>query len=242
MSGKRHFSDEDLTAFLDGEADAALAREIAAAESRDPNVRDRLQALHLSRDVVREALDTVLADAPDVPVLPQVAAPMDWRAAVIGGLAACLVLGAIGLSQWPQDRAPGWRDYVAAYQALYVTDTLASVPAARDPDARLKELGATLGRDLSFAADAPRLNFKRGQVLGFEGRTLIQLAYLSPDGAPMALCIIRDQDAGDTGITSETLEGMSAAHWSRDGFAYLLIGSRDDDLVRQAARAFMDAL
>ena len=125
---------------------------------------------------------------------------------------------------------------------LYVNGTLADVEATQtETDAALEHLGTVFGHDLTAAPRDAVLEYKRGQVLGYQGQPLIQLAYLSPLGDPVALCLIRTGDA-DTGVELTVMEGLAAATWQRDGVAYLLIGGTDSGLIEDAAARFSDAL
>ena len=89
--------------------------------------------------------------------------------------------------------------------------------------------------DLSTLKQIEGLDYKRVQILGFDGQPLAQLTFLSKVGAPVALCIIRKQGDGNTDIHLAELQGMSAASWSRDGYDYLLIGGSDAALIAATA-------
>ena len=230
-------SDEDLTAFLDGEAPAALAQEIETARKTDRSLGARLDSLQFDLAGLKAQADDMLASAP-AQILPQ---PIPDRAlGPIAGAIAALVVGlALGVTLANRPAAqPGWMEYVAAYQALYVQGTLSGVGSDPSSLTRLSEL---LGRDLSPAQDAPDLVFKRAQQLGFNGQPLIQIAYLTETGAPMALCIIK-KPGEERPITADLLEGMQAASWSDGEFAYLLIGGTDRALVQRGAAHFQARL
>lgn len=237
MMKRTVFSDEELTAYLDGEAPAELAAAIEAARPGDAALRDRIADLSRFTDGLAPAFDRLLAAAPPMPPLPE--RRVRWR--VPAALAASLVLG-VGLGLAARGlvaRQDGWMDYVASYQALYVPATLSGI--AETPElrrTRLGELGAILGRDLTDLPDDTGLSFRRAQLLGFEDRPLVQIAFLSPGGEPVALCIIRLPEGGDDDIRTARREGMAAASWTRDGYGYLLIGGQDDGLIERAARVF----
>ncbi|AHD03303.1 hypothetical protein [Leisingera methylohalidivorans] len=50
--------------------------------------------------------------------------------------------------------------------------------------------------DPSPAQSAKRLEFKCAQLLGFNGKPLLQMAYLDPDGVPVAFCVTCSAGAG----------------------------------------------
>ena len=70
MTAEHRFSDEDLTAFLDGEADDALTAAIADQLERDSDLADRLAALDIPMVPLAEAYNALLAEAPPMPDLP----------------------------------------------------------------------------------------------------------------------------------------------------------------------------
>ncbi len=239
------FRDEDLTAYLDGEAEAQSVEAIDAALTSDPALRRRLDELRPLTDDLTAVFAPLLAEAPEMPLLPEPTVQKSpLRMKMIGGFAACLLAGAlIGWQATERARSLDWMDYVAAYQALYVNGTLASVSQTADQKAaRLATFSETLGRDLTGGGSDTVLDFKRSQLLGFEGQPLIQLAYLSPVGAPVALCIIKAEDAKEQAITISRLEGMSAAYWTEGGHSFLLIGGQDDALIKDAAHRLAERI
>ena len=84
----------------------------------------------------------------------------------------------------------------------------------------------------------PEVDYKRAQILNFEGRTLIQLAFVTGNGEPMALCILRTDEAAQNKPAQSVMEGMQSAYWSHVGYEYLLIGGADAALVKRLADSF----
>lgn len=242
---RKDFSDEELTAFLDGESDAQLTAQIAAAADQNVELQARLAALELPLEPIHRSFDALLKAAPAMNALPEPAASQNGVSMpkALGGMAASLVVGAL-ISFWALagGKQLEWRDYAAAYHVLYVNGTLADFNTTQaEMDAALLHLGTVVGRDLTAAPLDTVLEYKRGQVLGYQGQPLIQLAYLSPLGDPVALCLIRTEGA-DMDVEMTALEGLAAAKWQRDGVAYLLIGGTDTGLIKEAAARFSDAL
>jgi len=251
MSDQREFSDEQLTAYLDGETDHIPATEIESALENDAALRARLESLSVDTQEIAEALDGLLAHAPAAPDLPEGtdAGTVGTRGPVYRAIAAsavvCLALGGIlgFLLSPPQNQT--WRDYVATYQALYINATLAHIdqPNTNLAD-ELKRVSQAIGKDIELSSVEGRgqLDYKRAQILGFNGRPLIQLAFLSKVGTPIALCIIRSQTNAARDVSMSEREGMSSASWAKGGYEYMLIGGGDDMLISQAAKEFVDAL
>lgn len=245
MTQLRSFTDEDLTAYLDGEVDAATNLALATALATDTALQERLESLQISVVTLNKAFGGLLPAAPALPALPMRATSKTIGKIPKFAIAACLALGVAlgtGLTSW-REKPADWKDYVAAYQSLYVNGTLASVAMTpEETEINLAALSGVLGHDINLAQTDSVLQFKRGQLLGYQGHPLVQLAYLTPLGDPMALCIIRNESAGQSNIRLTTLEGMAAAYWEKDGLAYLLIGGTDTELIKDAAERMVDRL
>ena len=251
MSDRSAFSDEELTAYLDGAADPALRADIERALGGDPGLRERLEALSVDVDAIRGAFDDLLNAAPPVPdsladgASVQAARPRVGWAASLAAAVALLLLGGLAGSFISREDPQTWRAYAAAYHALYVEETLSHVAtSAASAEADLARVSATLGKTLELAdvSGVAGFDFKRAQVLGYEGRPLIQLAFLTEAGDPIALCIFGAGDKQTADLVTARMEGMSAASWAQEGFEYLLVGGRDDAAIRRAAQAFQTAL
>ncbi|MEL7090844.1 MAG: hypothetical protein AAFN94_03825 [Pseudomonadota bacterium] len=248
MSTAHSFTDEELTAFLDGEADAALAEAIGEALEDDPVLAERLAGLDIPLEPLRAAYDALLETAPPMPALPDATpAPATrfgwgWGLGTFGtgiaaGLAVAVFTGFGAPTPEPAPK-PGWAAFVASYQSLYTPETLAAVQVSdADRAAQLAQVSAALGLDLSTIVDAPGLTLKRAQLLAFNGKPLVQLAYQRDDGTPVALCII---PAGADGkpVSMGAAQGMELARWNTPGFGYLLIGGQDPVPLAEEAAVF----
>ena len=236
-------SDELLTAYLDGELEAADRVRIETALASDVDLQTRLELLDVPLAPLRDAMEQIAHNAPALDVSAHVAPSRGFPFAVAGGsLAAGLVLGAILMTQLtPAPKQPGWIDYVASYQALYSTATLAGINDGPETRAlQLQQVSAAVGRSLEEASRIPGLDFKRAQTLGFKGKPLVQMAYLTSDGVPLALCVIAKAQAAD--LKQMEREGLQAASWSDGSHAYLLIGGQDADLIKSTAQQIQQLL
>ncbi|MEL7165024.1 MAG: hypothetical protein AAGL96_06080 [Pseudomonadota bacterium] len=248
MSTAQSYTDEELTAFLDGEADAPLAEAIGEALEHDPVLAERLAALDIPILPLRSAYDTLLEAAPPMPALPaEVKAPATrfgwgWGMGTFGtgiaaGLAVAVFTGFGAPAPEPAPK-PGWAAFVASYQSLYTAETLAAVQISEaERTAQLTLVSTALGLDLSTIVNAPGLTLKRAQLLAFNDKPLVQLAYQRDDGTPVALCII---PAGADGkpVSMGAAQGMELARWNTPGFGYLLIGGQDPVPLAQEAAVF----
>ena len=133
----------------------------------------------------------------------------------------------------PETIAPGWKQQVAAYQSLYVPQTVAAIDATdADLAQQFADAAAAIDLDLQrgVLAGLSGLKLRRAQVLGFQGRDLIQVAFQASDGTPIAFCII-ESDADRTDPKIEDLAGLAAASWNTGTHAFLVIGGEDHQAV-----------
>jgi anti-sigma factor RsiW len=249
MMAPQHFSDEELTAYLDGEYEFAPVIEIKAAMKRDAALRQRLDALSISHGDVKATFDRLLAKAPEAPHVnfPQRQRPSGWNISGLVQAAAAVLLLALGAAAgqyFSQPQLDGWRDYVAAYQSLYVEDTLSGITRSEaEAKAELARVTAAVGKPIELAAltGDPSLAYKRAQILGYGDMPLAQLTFLSNSGAPIALCVMRGTGPPQA-LSFATRQGLQSASWSQDGFEYLLIGGGNKTLIEHAARKFAGAV
>ena len=251
MNKVSDFSDDQLTAFLDGELEHIPADEIRTGLDRDPKLRARLDRLALDRADIAAAFDQLLAKAPQAPdQLTKSPPPQSisrtpvWHQ-LAAGLALGLALGWGASSLVPGGDLEDWQDYVSAYHALYAEETLAAIDNSGGiQQTELDRIAVSLGKDLDLQLlkRLDGLNYKRAQILGFEGRPLAQITFVSNGGAPIALCIIRIAGSEETRPALKDRQGMASASWSRDGYEYLLIGGSDRALVETAAGKLIEEL
>ena len=248
MTDRQTFTDEQLVAYLDGEVEFTPADEITAALAVDPELANRLAALDFNKDALQSGFSALLEDQkpPVLPAHPK-AANNNW---VMAGSMAASILVALFVGYGAgnflnQPAAPGWKAYVASYQSLYSADTLRHVNTSVEAQtAELERVGAAIGKSFELAAlqQNPDLTYKRAQVLTFKGKPLVQLAFLTKSGEPVALCILRSSKPDSAGMSQANLEGMSSASWNKDGYAYLLIGGDDPSLISNLADNYRDAI
>ncbi|ANK90301.1 MULTISPECIES: anti-sigma factor family protein [Rhizobium] len=249
-------SDEDLTAFIDGELTAEERARIEAIVKEDESVAERLDFLAraslpfeqafapLLSEAPREELQAMLSAIPAHENARSVAAPAPTRRRFLGALAASLVAGiaidraviGIGKGLSAKDENSEWRAVVADYISLYTAETLAGpVPGRQDQAAQLASLDEKLGLSLSpEAVSLPGVDFKRALLLQYDGKALAQIAYLDPETGPMALCIVKS-DAGPKAPDLENRKGMNVVYWSNATHAFMLIGHAAADRMTAIA-------
>ncbi len=222
------YDDAELGAYLAGEMSPEEAAQLEAALEHDADLEARL----LSFEALAAPLQSVFETLPDAARLPDMEdlatgpkpAPRQWLPfGLVAGVAG--LIGVVVASLFAPERDLTWQEQVAVYQALYVKETVAPVsPTPVSLNAEFDRASEALGVTLSpedYAA-LPGLTLKRSQVLGFEGAPLIQIAFASETGAPIAFCILRTDETEDAVVTQ--LSGLPTVHWSQGGFGYMLIG------------------
>ncbi len=260
MTQERHaFTDEMLTAYLDGEADAATAAEIDVALTDDEELAERLAALNFPMADLRQIMSPDVLGAPQMPSellaveeaetavpanstrRPLVSSPLALVASFLVGMVVTTLVPPSGAPSDPPAKA-GWIETIASYQSLYVTDTLDTEPQSLQArDAVFAKAEETFNVSLEPAVELTGVAFKRAQILGFRGKTLLQMAYLAEDGTPMALCLIKT-DNPDRGTKAVEMFDMAGISWVKDGVGYFLIGGEDSQRIDNMSAEVIAAL
>ena len=98
-------------------------------------------------------------------------------------------------------------------------------------------MSEAIGIDLTNLPQTEGLTFKRAQLLGFNGKPLVQISYLREDGTPVALCIIPAGPEAQ-GLNMGSAEGLDLARWNTPGYGFLLIGGQEGEPLEREAEIF----
>jgi anti-sigma factor RsiW len=155
-------------------------------------------------------------------------------ASVVAGIAVDRAVIGLGTGLSGKDENSEWRAVVAEYISLYTPETLAGPVPPRDVQAaQLASLDGDLRLQLSPEQVAlPDIDFKRAQILQYDGKPLAQIAYLDPETGPMALCIVKS-DAGRKAPDLESRKGLNVIYWSNETHAFMLIGRIPADRMKE---------
>lgn len=246
-------SDEMLVAFIDGELSVSesagveqwIARDATTAERFDLLARSNLpyaEAFAPLLDAAPQHLDGMLAALPSPKAAPTRLSGMGRRG-FLGAAAACLIAGiaidraslVVERQLKKPDEGEEWRAVVAAYIELYTPDTLSALSTDRAlQTAQLDTVGSKLGMTLTPEAVAlPGADFRRAQLLQYDGQPLAQLAYLDREDGPIALCFVRS-DRGAAKMQTERRHGMNVLYWASREHAFMLIGYAPVDRLEVA--------
>jgi anti-sigma factor RsiW len=247
-----------LTAYVDGELDAAGVAEIEAAMAADPALARRVRVL---RDATA-ALRAVFNDVAREPVPERLLAPLGaqaphpWRvgalrryaaaAAVlaVAALGALALLPAIGI-ELPYaivaQQQDGWLASVSNYHQVYVRSQ------ARD-DRSLVDIGgedrdyleAWFGRRLKRDLRLPRLEavgfrLQGGRVVFVETQPAAQFFYKAVDGGDIVSFTVAETKRKDAGWTEVKRGGLGVIYWRKNGYAYVFAGAVGREVLERAA-------
>ncbi|WP_133649772.1 anti-sigma factor family protein [Paraburkholderia flava] len=133
-----------------------------------------------------------------------------------------------GFSTASADTRP-WITAAAGYQQLYSRETLENVDAnAELSEKTLEQIRDQDGLALSIPdlRDAG-LTFKRVQRLRFGDKALVQIVYLPQQGAPVALCVMKEAKP-DAAVATARVASMNVVTWRQAELGYVLIGQPGD--------------
>jgi len=232
------YTDEELTAYLDGEVAADTAAKIAAAAQTDPVVAHRIEELAVDTDVLKAAFEPLLGVAQSRNLPHKLACAGSRHVAnhpkrssdlfIVGSYVAAIIIG-VFLGWLFLTPKSDWRIEVAHYQALYIPDTLTPItPDKTRLQSEFSRASDVLGLVLqpSDFSNIDGLKLRRAQVLGYNGMPLVQIAFTLPDGTPIAFCILR-QSGKASNTAPDVLVGLAAASWSTATHRFLAIGGDD---------------
>ncbi|NBB09502.1 anti-sigma factor [Pseudomonas sp. SLFW] len=249
-------SDEWLVAWLDDELDREQRQSIDDLLRTDASVAARFERLKRSDLPFREAFDSVLDDAPTARLqhmldgLPAAAAPPKPALSRRGFLAMAATFVVAGIAadrlfmgvQSPKSGG-GWRGSVAEYMALYTPQTLDNLTADRSSHvSQLSSVGQQLGLALNPEMVAlPGAEFRRAQILDYDGVLIGQLTYLDARHGPLALCINQARTGSET-LGREQRLGLNVVYWSNTRQDFMLVGKNPFEDLEIMARSVQKRL
>jgi anti-sigma factor RsiW len=228
-----NFSNEELTAYLDGEASEADRHRIEASKINDPVLSARIAQLEIDTSGIRDAFNSMRAPAFHVTTKPQAALKHGWWKTAA---AVALAFGVGLLSSQFLHSTPQWQQQAASYHELYSTDTLAGLVATEAmQQEQMAAVSKAIGKEMSVAQinAGPDFEFKRAQLLGFNKKPLAQIAYASKQGAPFALCIFADGAAKIQQPSFKRVGKIDTATWSDGTHTYLVLSGGDENDLRK---------
>jgi len=236
-----------LSAYLDGELEAADALAIETLLESDPAARAELDVLMAADAAALEQFDALLSEPVPLAIAQKIkSSPVGMpatspaRRPVWGALAAgfaLFIFGGAGGYLLKDQVAPtgtvvasaGWLSDIADYHAVYASQQRHLVEVAADESDHIKKwLGATVGVAFSIPDLAGfGLTFEGGRLLVANGKPVAQLMYRQADGTVIALCLqsSMNSDAAPAPVfKQQTIKGFDFVSWKGNGAAYVVIG------------------
>jgi anti-sigma factor RsiW len=249
-----------LSAYLDGELDAADADAIEALLDSDPGVQEQLEALVQAQAEAQEYFDDQLSHPVSLSLVkkiqetqpPQSKAKSPARpiwGAMAASLVALVIGGAGGYlykdSTTPPVQVTGWLADIADYHGVYASQARHLVEVGADEAEHIEAwLGKTVGASFSIP-DLTQfgLTFEGGRLLVANGKPVAQLMYRQADGTVIALCLQRSNIAteGQGPFKERTIKGFDFVSWTANGADYVVIGpTGQPNLNAVATQAALD--
>jgi anti-sigma factor RsiW len=213
---------ESLTKKIEALARAHSAQSAAASNGQSAN------DAHIEHDAQMP---------PSAPVRSRVRVAPAWLA--VAFVAGAFCLGAVLHLAPGLDPAQGafttasngpspWIRAVVDYQKLYSRETVAFSTVNADESAATV---AQIRQDDNLSLRVPDLSaagltFKRVTRLRFQGKPLVQIEYLPPEGPPIALCAVKDMRP-DEAVAASQVADMNVVTWRQDELHYALIGGHN---------------
>lgn len=220
---------DKLLAYADGKLTSSERAAVKKILANDKSAVEFLQKLGVSDLPFNQAFEFLLDETPQVELqkTPSGSSRWLWPTSLAASLFFGLLLGFFSLKQSTEDH-DNWIVQVADYHLLYVRETVNSSHLNTTEKATLKtKLEGKLQARLTIPdLSTQKLEFKRGQLLDSNGKTLIQLAYLPENGRPVALCILRN-NAPDALPKAGESRGLPYVTWANSGLSYVIIGKID---------------
>ncbi|MDB4224730.1 hypothetical protein N9850_13235 [Granulosicoccus sp.] len=240
MSASR-FSDEQLIAYIDGQLAPDEVEYIQAVLQNDKTLRTQLDELSVDLSALPDAFAKIQPKkALVVPPANELTHKSPKLHLLVASVVCALIASFVAGPQF-KSSTPDWRGSVAAYQALYSSQTLAYVETTDwEKERQLQRVEAAIGKKLSIAelSVLPEVSFVRAQLLQFEGKTLAQISLQTITGTPIAFCILPQDSSKSKEPTATTAEGLSAAYWDDPAYGYFLIGGIDEQLIKRLAAVY----
>lgn len=249
------FSDEVLVAYLDNQLSLAEREQFVARLQHDEILSERLTLLSHSSLPFHDAFEPMLAEAPlselqaRLNAIPAPAKPVGVNrrqllAAAVSFLAVGVLVGRYALPLATSEKENNWRSLVAQYMSLYSAETLADIhDSPAHQQAELQRVKNSLGIALTPAQLAlPGAELKNARILSYDEYRIAQISYLDPKYGPLALCITRTSQNGNTAQESEVRRGMNVVYWRSNGYNFMLIGHNPAQEMAAHGQVLLQAL
>jgi anti-sigma factor RsiW len=248
-------SDEQLSAWLDGELDAAASAEVQAVLAHDAEAAQRARQWAADRDALREHFAPAMQEPVPLPLRAAAWQRVGWprwaQAAMAAGL---LVTGALAgggsMWQWQQRQmaqlqvrvaagtAQGWVQRAVLAHSVYVPEPRHAV----EVKAQEEHLARWLTRRIEvpvklFDLQAQGFALVGGRLLPDGPGKSAQLMYEDTQKRRVTIYLRKPEKADDVAFRYEQQGGLGMFYWVGDGCGYALVGALPRETLLALAQA-----
>ncbi|ESN16936.1 hypothetical protein L370_00282 [Enterobacter sp. MGH 24] len=245
------YNDDAIVAWIDGEMCRADAQQFEEQMKSDERLSGRTAELMKSSQDFAGAFAPLLDDAPLETMHARLAAIPDPQAstpvgvsrrALIAASVSFLMVGSglgylLRTASAPADENAHIRDLEAQYMSLYSVETLLDMDSAapvlqRGLERAAQDIGMKLHMSQLVLQGA---ELKMVRMLRYETTSIAQIAWISADYGPMALCISPVDEKTTASLRQEQRHSMNLAWWQEAGYQFVLIGRNPPPHLRKNA-------
>ncbi len=249
MNEKRHFSELDIHAFLDGEMPDGERAEFESWLEKHPDMRADLEKFQSDRDLIRRSFDPVLGEPfPDqmVQAIEVNNGRSTWQFNWLQIAAALLIfvggaslgfLFANSIKERPSSQQVALADQAINAHRIYVREVRHPVEVGSDQEAHLVAwLSKRLGQKL-VAPDLTKQGFELvgGRLLPYGSYAAAQFMYENTSAVRMTLYIARNPGSAQTAFRLWSTDDVKSFYWLDGPLGYALSGPIDKNLLLKAA-------
>lgn len=248
------YSDEAITAWLDGEMQANDALRFETALEQDEQLVQRTELLRLNEADIASAFAPLLNAAPlssmeeqlanllsKQPTTTNKATGVSRRSLIAASLSFLVIGSGLGYIARPTthslSESEKIRELEAQYMSLYSAETL--LDADNSASALQRGLVRT-AQDIGLQTNErqlvlPGAELKMVRMLRYDSTSIAQIAWMHEDFGPMALCISPDRHPASTELNHEQRHSMNLVWWRSGRHQFVLIGRNPVSQLRQNA-------
>lgn len=237
-------SDDELSAYLDGELPAQRRAEIEAWLAGHPADALRIAAWAEQNDAIRAAFP--LPDAGELPVLAAARPLRAWRTTIAASLVAVSFAGGFLAGRISPAATTGAALAEAGFAAhdLYVPEVLHAVEVAAEQKPHLEKW---LSNRVGAAITAPSLTdsgltLLGGRLVSVDGAPAALLMYEAAGGLRYSVVISRAEKPQENSPSYTENGRYGAWEWQAGGFAYFLAGPSERSTLLGLTKAFSAGL
>jgi anti-sigma factor RsiW len=251
MKSASLLTDDDISAFADGQLSPEREAQVAAALDHDPLLAARVTEIRRQNAAMRDAFDPWLAEALPASLLDAATSPRmrtarairPWLPALAAAASLLIGVGVGWMARGEMLEHAGtpitFQRQAAITHALYATDPNRPVEIWANEEERLVRW---LSKRLSTQLHAPNLNdvgfaLVGGRLVAGNEKPGAMFMYENADKQRISLLVRKDtKPAGETAFRYALEDGVGVFYWIDDSCGYALSGNIDRAQLLSIAR------